>query len=332
MDDNKQKKIYYIILFAFVIAFACIFLLYLSRKSNTSIVVQGSPKDIVWENYSGDLSFEACSVYITDGNVVNTNDISFDIDGSHYFAQPGELSFEFHEQAGAYEGATPARSISNNKMDFLSTSAYGSKVMIKNPERIIETDYNDDGDPNQVSSECVDVYISDLSSDGLLRMWSNSTLYVDSDVIVKYKGDVISDSGTSLDLENYSEFALENISQIDVVLSARGEMLRMEGQISKMLGTLKNNGELYCTSGTSQSSFFCGSQLLNIEGKELKASYEYTSDSTELMLNGRPKKAKLEDIDILEGFVQFMLSNFNSFFLSFVGAALALAIDKTLKK
>ncbi len=337
MKSDKTKKIYFAVLAVFVICFIGILVLYLIKKNNTSIIVQGNPRDLIIENYKGDLDFESITLFIADGVVTNRDSVSFEVDGAYYDAEPGELRLEFSKQPSYDGNGYYSCSLTNPLMYFSSTPSmdiysYADEIKIINNEHITENDIDENGKKNQVTSEIVEVIFKNFSSDGGLYVEGNSTLSVDKPVIISYKGDTLPNSGDGITLYNQCEFALEDISEMEVCLMDSSERLSLNGQINKLHGTLNNEeAALYSTSGTSQSSFFCGNQMLNIAGKDLKAEYEYNYASADLMVNGKPQIARLEGIDILEGFVQYLLSNFDSFFLSFVGAALALAIDKTLK-
>ncbi len=354
-SDNKERKIYLAILLVFIIAFVGITALYLVRKSNTSIVIQGEPEDIVLENFSGDLDFEVYTVHAYDGSVTNRDAVSFTIDGKTYTAEPGELVIEFEKEYSEEVNAYVPGSISNQHMSLTSDSSldegsFADTVEIRYAGRITESDseeldgsYNEDDTEDVivndnvkkrlVTTKTMEVSIKNFSSLGSFLIGSEDALNASYNTCVKFKNEVLSDSGADIFLKDYCHFSFVDVSELELFLSDESMDFYLNGQISKLSGTLGNDDAvLYRTSGAYQASFFCGNQKLSAQGGTLNAEYEYNSDSAGLVVNGKPKTAMLEGIDVLEGFVQYLVTNFDSIFFAFAGALLALAIDKTLKK
>lgn len=337
-SESRENKIYLALLLIFIVVFSAVTILYLVKKNNTSIILQGEPKDIVLENFNGDADFNVVTVSAYDGSIRNEDAVSFTLMGKQYYAQPGELSIDFGQTYSAEANFYRPGSISDQYMflhsDPLSgESSYADKITIRYDDRIIEYDRPEDMQPDKLVTQYIVVQLTNFHSDGIFRIGSGDPLSADDNTGIRFKDKVLSASGGDILLNQDCRFSFDNVSLLELVLSDDSDDFYLNGKIKGLSGTLGNDdAALYCTTGASQSSFFCGNQSLLVEGNELIAEYEYASPSADLVVNGKPTAARLEGIDIREGFVQYLVTNFDSFFFAFFGALLALVIDKTLKK
>ncbi len=337
MNIKKKNLTYFILLVIFIVAFLFISILYLIKKNNTSLILQGNPDNIVLNDFEGSLDFVAVTINAKNGFITNEDAISFTINGKSYNAQSHELTIEFKDKTSDSIFTDNSGSISSPQMHFTPsnteiTTVLADEITIKKGDRLLEG-YNDEsGSDKKTIVNNMEVYIQGFSSSDPLHIWNDYPLYADENTIVKLKGEAISENGGEIFLENSCIFTFDKVSKMQINLSDDNDDFYLNGTIKELSGTLGNdNAELYYTSGASQNSFFCGSQNLYTAGKELKASYIYGSDSADLVINGKPSIAKLEGIDVTEGFLQYLVANFDSFFMAFFGALLALVIDKTLK-
>ena len=333
---SKKNLIYFVLLGFFIIAFLFISVLYLVRKNNTSIIIQGDPKNIVLEEFEGNLDFAAVTLFATDGSITNEDTISFDIDGKTYNAQPHDLVIEFQSATTEdYADSIPG-SISSPQMQFIPLdytygSTFADNVEIKKSDRIVEGFSDEFGSDSKNVVNFVEITMRGFTSFDRLHIMSDSPLYASSDTVIIFNGETISDNGAQIALHDDCVFSFENVSELSTILSQSIDDFHLNGTIKKLSGDLENDGaELYTTSGASQNSFFCGNQSLLAMGKELKAEYIYGADSADLIVSGKPTAAKLEDIDVMQGFLQYLISNFDAFFMALFGALLALVIDKTV--
>ncbi len=337
MKEKKlEKNIYYVLLGLFVIAFADIAALYLIKKNNTSVIVQGKPQNIVLENFSGGVDFQTYALYAYNGIMTNENAITFEIDGRTYHAEPYEFVIEFNGNSSFEDGVTFAGAISNPIIQFISSTSgddatFLDKLEIKYADRIVETDFDTRNESENITSRILDVNMQGFSSFGKVYVGFGDALVANENTVIKLNDEILSDIGADVYLHDVGEFSLENISDVNFSLMNPEDDLYFNGKINKISGYFSNDdASIYCTSGASQSSFFCGNQLIKIEGNNLNTSYEYSQDSANLIVSGKPSAAKLEGIDVLQGFLQYLITNFDAFFMALFGALLALVIEKTM--
>lgn len=336
MTSKKKNLIYFILLGIFIVVFLFISILYLIKRNNSSIIIQGDPKNIVLKDFEGNLDFVAVTVSAEGGFITNENAISFSLDERTYSAQPHDLVIEF-KNVVSDNGQNISGSISSPQMHFTPTdseltSVFADKITIKKGDRLTEG-YTDEARSSQKTViNNTEIYMSGFSSSDYLHIWNEYPLFADSNTVIKLSGEVISENGGQLDLKDFCSFTIGDSENLQMTLSDSNDDFYLNGAVKQVYGTLENdNAELYYTSSSSQNSFFCGNQNLYTAGKELKTTYIYGRDSADLVVNGKPSVARLEGIDVTEGFLQYLISNFDSFFMAFFGALLALVIDKTLK-
>ena len=337
MNIKKKNLIYVTLLVIFIISFLFISILYLIRKNNTSIIIQGDPENIVLENFGGNLSFSAVTIAANDGYITNDDAISFDIDGKTYSAQPRELSIEFKPSGSNDFTYNDHGSISSPNMHFVPTdsdvfSTYAERIEIKKGDRLTEDYLDESGNSHKAVVNNISITMSGFNSSDYLHVRNEYPLEANENTIIRFKNNVISENGGEIILHNYCTFAFENLVGLNMNLADNNDDFYLKGTTSKFLGILDNdNAELYFTSSASQNSFFCGNQTLYAAGKELNTTYIYDSTSADLVISGKPSAAKLEGIDVTEGFLQYLITNYDAFFMAFFGAILALVIDKTIK-
>lgn len=336
MTSKKKNLIYFILLGIFIVVFLFISILYLIKRNNSSIIIQGDPKNIVLKDFEGNLDFVAVTVSAESGFITNEDAISFSLDDKTYSAQPHDLVIEFKNVVSDY-GQNISGSISSPQMHFTPTdseltSVFADKITIKKGDRLTEG-YTDEARSSQKTViNNTEIYMSGFSSSDYLHIWNEYPLFADSNTVIKLSGEVISENGGQLALKESCTFTFDAPKCLQMTLSDSNDDFYLNGTITKALGYLENeNADLYYTSGASQSSFFCGNQNLQVAGKKLNSTYIYGADTADLIINGKPSVARLEGIDVTEGFLQYLISNFDSFFMAFFGALLALVIDKTLK-
>ncbi len=333
---NKKKLIYFVLLGIFIVSFLFISVLYLVRKNNTSIIIQGDPRNIALEGFEGNLDFVTITLNATGGSITNEDAVSFDINGKTYSAQPHDLVIEFKSaEADDLTDGIPG-SITNPQMHFTPidstvNSTFADFIEIKKGDRLTESFTDESGSDHKTVVDNIEVTMKDFTSFDSLHIWSDLPLEADSNTVIIFKGETISDNGAQIVLHDNCIFSFENITELSTTLTDSIEDFHLSGTIKKLSGTLENDGaELYSTSGASQNSFFCGNQSLLVAGKELKSEYTYDAESADLVVSGKPTAARLEDIDVMEGFLQYLITNFDAFFMALFGALLALVIDKTV--
>ncbi|WP_029231231.1 hypothetical protein [Butyrivibrio sp. VCB2006] len=337
-SKSRENKFYLVILFVFIVAFIGIAILYLAKKNNTSIILQGEPKDVVMENFNGEMEFQSYSLYSGDAILTNESDISFDLNGKTYHAAPYELVIEFTSVPSEEGENLSLGGISNPIIQFLSSASavddvQADSIGLKYESRVTESDYDTSQEYNKVTTAPLEVTINNISSLPSIYVGFGDPLYANDNTVIKLGDVVLSDCGGNINLHGMGEFSFSSVSDVTISLMNPSDALYLNGHIGTISGFFSNDdAALYCTTGTSQNSFFCGNQKVYAQGKALSLEYEYNSESADLIVNGKPKVARLEGIDILEGFVQYLVSNFDSFFMALIGAILGLAIDKTLKK
>ena len=86
------------------------------------------------------------------------------------------------------------------------------------------------------------------------------------------------------------------------------------------------------TSPSSQKELYIDAQKIVLEGENLNVEYTFNSDTSEMVVKGNPNKATLENIDIMEGWVQFFLTNWAAIIMTFIGTIMSVSVGNIGKK
>lgn len=342
--EKKKEKLgrlkIWLLLIIFVVVLGLDFWI---NKNNTILTIEGEPKNITITNFNGNVSFDSRLIRIDTGYIMNRDKITFIINGEEYTAQPHELKIEFdcnkdiQKQGCQYINSMMTQ---NNNMYYSTTVSsedmQSNSITIERESSTFEYLHNKMNKSFGENKEGKIIMINFIfpREEGLLQLQKNEIVFLKGGVVVKYKGETLSKTSTELQLKNDSgcSFEFENLSNIEIMIN-ESEGFALNGTINKINGKFENgNGEMFCTSRRSQKEFYIGAQEIMADGKSLDVDYDFNANSAQMSVNGHANKAKLEDIDVLEGVGQFFLQNSTEIFLIILGAFISFGIEKILKK
>lgn len=128
---------------------------------------------------------------------------------------------------------------------------------------------------------------------------------------VYYKNEILREGYVQLEIMNEQHgcsFEFYNLSNLEIFLN-ESVGIALNGIINGISGEFEvGEGRMISTSPSSQRELYIGAQEIVLEGEKLNVEYTFDSDSSEMVVKGNPNKARLENIDIMEGWVQFFLT------------------------
>jgi hypothetical protein len=164
------------------------------------------------------------------------------------------------------------------------------------------------------------IQLSNMSSDGLLQLQGEEEIQFQGDLVVKYKDTVLANNVVTVSLDSFCTFYISAQSDIEIYMDKDRSGLALSGTTDKISGKLHGDANLYSISKASQNEFYCGNQKIDISGEDLSLEYVYGLPEQDMVISGRAKKATLESVDVLEGLIQFIFSNYANIIMTIAAA------------
>ena len=170
---------------------------------------------------------------------------------------------------------------------------------------------------------------------GLLQIQNNEILDIAGGITVYYKDKILRNGYVQLGIVNEQHgcsFEFYNLSNLEVLLN-ESVGIALNGNIKGLSGEFAvSEGRMISTSPSSQKELYIGAQKIVLEGENLNVEYTFNSDTSEMVVKGNPNKARLENIDIMEGWVQFFLTNWAAIIMAFIGTIMSVSVENIGKK
>lgn len=167
------------------------------------------------------------------------------------------------------------------------------------------------------------------NAEGLLQIQNNEQIDISGDCTVYYKNKILGNNNISLEILNEKSgcsFEFVHLSNLEVLLN-ESEGIALNGKVNGMTGEFEvGDGRLLSTSPSSQRELYIGAQKIVINGSDLNVEYNFNTDLSKMVIKGKPDKAKLENIDLKEGWVQFFLANWAAIIMAFIGTIMSIGV------
>ena len=279
-------------------------------KSNTLVVLEGEPKEIILNDFRGNIAMDTRMIYMDKGVLTNRDALTFSIDNNKYTAAPYEVVIKFgYENGNNKYGIKNAYCIATqNHNMYYSTTTNSEYVMsadlinVEKGDNTLEYFHHKINKASGMESESKITNINFVkpNAEGLLQIQNNEQIDISGDCTVYYKNKILGNNNISLEILNEKSgcsFEFVHLSNLEVLLN-ESEGIALNGKVNGMTGEFEvGDGRLLSTSPSSQRELYNGSDL-NVE-------YNFNTDLSKMVIKGKPDKAKLENIDLKEGWVQF---------------------------
>lgn len=314
-------------------------------KQNTLVVLEGEPKDVVIDDFVGDVAMDTKMICIDKGRVVNRDPIIFSIDENKYTAAPHELVIEFDcdKDIAKYGYPYSNHLLSNNRDMYFSTTTGTEDIMsaasitFERSDNTLEYFHDKINKASGYSGKSKIAYINFEApiTKGLLQIQNNEKLDIAGGITVYYKDEILRNGYVQLEIVNEQygcSFEFYNLSNLEVLLN-ESVGIALNGNINGLSGEFEvSEGRMISTSPSSQKELYIGAQKIVLEGENLNVEYTFNSDTSEMVVKGNPNKARLENIDIMEGWVQFFLTNWAAIIMAFIGTIMSVSVGNIGKK
>lgn len=308
-------------------------------KSNTLVVLEGEPKEIILNDFRGNIAMDTRMIYMDKGVLTNRDALTFSIDNNKYTAAPYEVVIKIGCENGnnkygikyVYYIATQ-----NHNM-YYSTTTNSEYVMsadsinVEKGDNTLEYFHHKINKASGMESESKITNINFVkpNAEGLLQIQNNEQIDISGDCTVYYKNKILGNNNISLEILNEKfgcSFEFVYLSNLEVLLN-ESEGIALNGKVNGMTGEFEvGDGRLLSTSPSSQRELYIGAQKIVINGSDLNVEYNFNTDLSKMVIKGKPDKAKLENIDLKEGWVQFFLSNWAAIIMAFIGTIMSIGI------
>lgn len=287
-------------------------------KSNTLVVLEGEPKEIILNDFRGNIAMDTRMIYMDKGVLTNRDALTFSIDNNKYTAAPYEVVIKFgYENGNNKYGIKNAYCIATqNHNMYYSTTTNSEYVMsadlinVEKGDNTLEYFHHKINKASGMESESKITNINFVkpNAEGLLQIQNNEQIDISGDCTVYYKNKILGNNNISLEILNEKSgcsFEFVHLSNLEVLLN-ESEGIALNGKVNGMTGEFEvGDGRLLSTSPSSQRELYIGAQKIVINGSDLNVEYNFNTDLSKMVIKGKPDKAKLENIDLKEGWVQF---------------------------
>lgn len=314
-------------------------------KQNTLIVLEGEPQNITIDNFEGSVAMDIRSIIIDKGMLVNRDPIIFLIGENKYEAAPYELviAFNCYKDIEKYGYKHANFLLTHNYDMYYSTTTSSEDILsadsisFKRSDNTLEYFHEkiNKASGKNGESKIISINFKNPIAEGLLQIQNNEILDISGGYNIYYKGEILESSYTQLEIMNDRfgcSFEFFDLSNLEILLN-ESEGIALNGNMSGLSGEFEvGEGRMISTSPTSQRELYVGAQEVELEGENLNVEYTFNSNASEMVVKGKPNKARLENIDIMEGWVQFFLTNWGSIIMAFIGTIMSVGVDKISKK
>ena len=308
-------------------------------KSNTLVVLEGEPKEIILNDFRGNIAMDTRMIYLDKGVLTNRDALTFSIDNNKYTAAPYEVVIKFgYENGNNKYGIKNAYCIATqNHNMYYSTTTNSEYVMsadlinVEKGDNTLEYFHHKINKASGMESESKITNINFVkpNAEGLLQIQNNEQIDISGDCTVYYKNKILGNNNISLEILNEKSgcsFEFVHLSNLEVLLN-ESEGIALNGKVNGMTGEFEvGDGRLLSTSPSSQRELYIGAQKIVINGSDLNVEYNFNTDLSKMVIKGKPDKAKLENIDLKEGWVQFFLANWAAIIMAFIGTIMSIGV------
>ena len=343
VDKNKktnEKKYVRMLPFLFFCIFLVVLLIiFIYKKQNTIIVLEGEPKDITITSFEGNIALDTRMLNIDIGYVMNRDTLTFALQGKEYIAAPHELIIRFDCNKDLKKVGLPYfNSMMTRKYNMYYSTTVSSEyltaeaVVFERSENTIAYFHNKIIEAGGENRDGKILYVNFLEpkAQGLLQLQKNEIVDLSGGVIVYYKGDVLTTYSTQLEIMNEEfgcSFEFYDLSNLKIYMDEAVGMA-LNGNIDGIVGELEiGTGKMVCTSPSSQKELYVGTQEIVVEGEELSIEYDFNAGVSEMALKGKADEARLESVDVLEGVAQFFMSNLSNIIMVVVGTLISFGVE-----
>ena len=313
-------------------------------KQNTLIVLEGKPQNIMIDNFEGSVAMDIRSISIDKGMLVNRDPIIFLIGENKYEAAPHELVIEFncYKDIEKYGYKHANFLLTHNYDMYYSTTTSSEDILsadsisFKRSDNTLEYFYEkiNKASGNNGESKIISINFENPIAEGLLQIQNNEILDISGGYNIYYKGEILEKNYTQLEIMNDkfgSSFEFFNLSNLEILLNESGG-IALNGNMSGLSGEFEvGEGRIISTSPASQRELYVGAQEVEFVGENLNVEYTFDSDASEMVIKGKPDKASLENIDIMDGLVQFFLTNLGAIIMAFIGTIMSVGVENISK-
>jgi len=314
-------------------------------KQNTLIVLEGEPKDIIIDDFVGNVAMDTKMICIDKGRVVNRESITFSIDENVYTAAAHELVIEFDCDKDIEKYGYPYSNylLSQNRDMYYSTTTSSGDIMsaasitFERSDNTLEYFHDKINKASGYSGESkiADINFGTPGAKGLLQIQNNEILDIAGGITVYCKDEILRNGYVQLKIMNEQHgfsFEFYNLSNLEFLLN-ESVGIALNGKINELSGEFEvGEGRMISTSPSSQKELYIGAQKIVLEGEKLNVEYTFNSDTSKMVVKGNPNKARLENIDIMEGWVQFFLTNWTAIIMAFIGTIMSVSVGNIGKK
>lgn len=287
-------------------------------KSNTLVVLEGEPKEIILNDFRGNIAMDTRMIYMDKGVLTNRDALTFSIDNNKYTAAPYEVVIKIGCENGNNKYGIKyiyCIATQNHNM-YYSTTTNSEYVMsadsinVEKGDNTLEYFHHKINKASGMESESKITNINFVkpNAEGLLQIQNNEQIDIFGDCTVYYKNKILGNNNISLEILNEKfgcSFEFVYLSNLEVLLN-ESEGIALNGKVNGMTGEFEvGDGRLLSTSPSSQRELYVGAQKIVINGSDLNVEYNFNTGLSKMVIKGKPDKAKLENIDLKEGWVQF---------------------------
>ena len=307
-------------------------------KSNTLVVLEGEPKEIILNDFRGNIAMDTRMIYMDKGVLTNRDALTFSIDNNKYTAAPYEvIKIGCENGNNKYEIKCTYCIATQNHNMYYSTTTNSEYVMsadlinVEKGDNTLEYFHHKINKASGMESESniTNINFVKPNAEGLLQIQNNEQIDISGDCTVYYKNKILGNNNISLEILNEKSgcsFEFVHLSNLEVLLN-ESEGIALNGKVNGMTGEFEvGDGRLLSTSPSSQRELYIGAQKIVINGSDLNVEYNFNTDLSKMVIKGKPDKAKLENIDLKEGWVQFFLANWAAIIMAFIGTIMSIGV------
>lgn len=260
-------------------------------KSNTLVVLEGEPKEIILNDFRGNIAMDTRMIYMDKGVLTNRDALTFSIDNNKYTAAPYEVVIKFgYENGNNKYGIKNAYCIATqNHNMYYSTTTNSEYVMsadlinVEKGDNTLEYFHHKINKASGMESESKITNINFVkpNAEGLLQIQNNEQIDISGDCTVYYKNKILGNNNISLEILNEKSgcsFEFVHLSNLEVLLN-ESEGIALNGKVNGMTGEFEvGDGRLLSTSPSSQRELYIGAQKIVINGSDLNVEYNFNTD------------------------------------------------------